>query len=194
LRCFLKFVYTAEFDSAYSIESLRDPYNKYIQIGADFLPDDYLLSLITDTHFAQRDRMGRLVTFVSRLSADSWASMPPNMNSSFANCYDLRYGARGVGVDEATALLIDSDFTTSIVSWDPKGSAYLLCLDHLPETCTPGEPLDVSDISVVRLTGNVTNCFNWKNWEVLDNLASSVYSLSVANGFLSSTQTNGNIY
>jgi len=189
-----EFVYTAEFDSAYSTETLRNPYNEFVQIGTGLIGDQHLQNMITDTHFAERDRMGRLVGFVSRLSADSWAPMPPSTGPTFGNCVDPAYGARGIGVDERTALLIEEDYSMSITSWDVDGSAYLLCLDHLPTTCSPGNDLVVSDISVVRLSGNVTDCFQLNNWSVIGDRASAIYSLSASNGKLDSTQQGGKIY
>jgi len=187
-------VYTAEFGSAVSPESLRNPYNQYITFGTSFIKDTYFQNMITDTHFAQRDRMGRLVTFVSRIAQDSWASLPPPNSSLYGNCANMRYGARGIGVDEATALLIDSDYTMSITSWDTDGSAYLLCLDHTPTLCTQNEDLEVNDITVVRLSGNNTNVFDLQSWSVLTDKNIAQYTLSASKGKLTSTQQGGNIY
>lgn len=135
--------------------------------------------------------MGRLVTFISRLAQDAWTGMPPS-TSSFQGCSDMRYGVRGIGVDEETALLIDQN-STSITSWNLDGSAYLLCLDHLPSVCANDEDLDVSNISVVKLSGNYTNVFDIQNWSVLGSGISQYY-LSASNGKLSSTQKGGSIY
>ena len=135
--------------------------------------------------------MGRLVTFVSRLAQDAWAGIPPN-TSTLLGCSDIRYGARGIGVDERTALLIDEE-STSITSWDTDGSVYLLCLDHLPTLCTHDEDLEVSNILVVKLSGNNTNVFNIQNWSVLGNDIPQ-YTLSASNGHLTSTQKGGKVY
>ena len=191
----LQFVYTAEFGSAVSPTSLRNPYNDYITIGSDFIPDDYLQNMITDTHFYQRDRMGRLVAFVSRIAQDSWASIPPPESTLYKGCSDIRYGARGIGVDEATALLIDSDFSVTITSWDSEGSAYLLCLDHMPQTCEHDADLEVEGITVVRLQGNNTNAFDLNTWSITPNTQNvAKYELSASKGKLSSTHNGGNIY
>lgn len=190
-------VYTAQFGSATSVESLLDPYNKYVTIGTDFINSGgYLQNLITDTHFYERNRMGRLVSFVSRMATDSYAPLPDINDVSKKNCVDMKYGARGIGVDEATALLIDDDYSVSIVSWSSTGSAYLLCVDALPQQCAPDENLIVDNISTVRLLGNATNIFDLKTWNVIDTKSSNyvTYSLSADNGHLTSTQDGGSIY
>ena len=185
-----EFVYNAEFGSADSVTSLRDPYNEYITIGTSFLANQVLTNTITDTHFYQRNRMGRLVAFISRLATDSWAGMPNAPNSG---CSDPLYGARAIGVDEATALLIDENNSVSITSWDVDGSAYLLCLDHLPTSCAPKTHLDVADIQTIKLSGNGTDLFNLHSWSVI-NTNVVQYTLTASNGVLDSSQSGGDIY
>jgi cyanophycinase len=85
-------VYSAEEGSVYSDEALEDPYNKYITIVPALLHIPFMETIITDTHFKTRDRMGRMLTFVARILED-------DNNSTVA---------RGVGVDEHTALLLDT--------------------------------------------------------------------------------------
>ena len=189
-------MYTAQWDSTTSIQSLRNPYNTELTIGTNFLANTPLTNLITDTHFAQRDRMGRLVAFVDRIVADSWASIADDRDRdpSKRNCSNPKYGGRGIGVDEATALLIEEDMSVSITSWTNEGAAYLLCLDHSPRTCEPDRDLEVSNIAVTRLSGNTTAAFNLQNWKVLNKAATASYSLSAANGRLISSQKGGNVY
>ena len=67
----------------------KNPMTSYILIETGFLKTPYLANTITDTHFSERDRLGRLQIFMMRTQ--------------------MRYGSapRGIGVDEATSLVID---------------------------------------------------------------------------------------
>jgi cyanophycinase-like exopeptidase len=81
----------------YSDEALEDPYNQYMTMERDFLAFPPLEGVITDTHFFERDRMGRLVAFVARPIADGWSS-----------------SMVGLGVEERTALVIDAAGTGTV--------------------------------------------------------------------------------
>jgi cyanophycinase len=52
--------------SATSANALRDPYNDEISFTTHLFDWPFLGDVITDTHFAQRDRMGRLFAFLAR--------------------------------------------------------------------------------------------------------------------------------
>lgn len=64
-------IYTAEKGSVDSNEALSDPYNKEMTFSTAFLSIPFLGSIITDTHFVTRDRMGRMIAFLARLIQDS---------------------------------------------------------------------------------------------------------------------------
>ncbi|MEQ1830368.1 MAG: cyanophycinase, partial [Pirellula sp.] len=103
-----------------SNDALMNPYNSAITIdgvgGDGFLagrevPATYRTTLslmnilddtITDSHFRQRDRMGRLITFMARIDADGGRIAP---------------GAtvRGIGINEQTALLVEPDGMASVI-------------------------------------------------------------------------------
>ena len=52
-------------------EILADPYNTYVTLGSnDFLQIPYLENVITDQHFSQRGRQGRLLGFMARMKQD----------------------------------------------------------------------------------------------------------------------------
>jgi cyanophycinase len=86
-------------------------------------------TIITDTHFVTRDRMGRMLTFVARILQDNeytkntFANTPTNNNNTTI--------VRGVGVDEHTALLLD--VTTGHVTAVGVSTAYVCTADHNPE-------------------------------------------------------------
>ena len=108
-----------------SDEALQDPYNKYMTFGRnDFLDQPYLSDVITDTHFNDPDRRGRLVTFLARMNQD----------------YEVL--ARGIGLDESTAVCIESNGTGRVFG---SGTAFFLNQNGrstTPETCVKGTPLD----------------------------------------------------
>ena len=127
-------VFTAEVGTVYSEEALEDPYNDYLRFDDDVLVLPMLDGVITDSHFAQRDRMGRLVTFVARMHQDG---LPQ---------------ALGIGVDEATALLIGPDGVGEVVG---SGAVYLV-VGGDPEVCTAGTPLTYTAIERTKLVAGAT--------------------------------------
>jgi hypothetical protein len=105
-------------------------------------------------------------------------------------------GARGIGVDEATALLIDERGVVSITSWRSDGSAYLVCVDAPPASCAPFQPLALELVPTIRLRGTAFELFDLSTWSVLTNSSSHVtaYSLSVQDKELSAEGNGGNVY
>eukprot|EP01100_Stratorugosa_tubuloviscum_P010502 TRINITY_DN4516_c1_g3_i1.p1 TRINITY_DN4516_c1_g3~~TRINITY_DN4516_c1_g3_i1.p1 ORF type:complete len:340 (+),score=130.55 TRINITY_DN4516_c1_g3_i1:78-1097(+) len=170
-----QFIYNAQFDSIYSSEALKNPYNNLLTLGTNFLDIPLLQRVVTDTHFVQRDRMGRLIGFGARLLTDVFAQVP----------------VLGIGVDEGSALLIDPSGLASLSTWDKKMGAYFLTFDEKPQTCAPFEKLTYRNISTFRVLGNLTNVFNFAVWQPNTALGTS-YTLSVKDGDLSSS--SGQIY
>jgi cyanophycinase len=89
-----------------SSEAIADPYRSGMRFATGFLELPLLAGAITDTHFGQRDRMGRLLAFMARLRADGSAP-----------------AITGIGVDEDTSLFIDRDGRGVV---DGSGAAYVL--------------------------------------------------------------------
>ncbi|MDW3212030.1 MAG: cyanophycinase [Reichenbachiella sp.] len=117
----------AYFDAAngtvYSNEALRNPYNSYMSLQeGNFLDVPYLESVITDTHYDNPDRRGRHITFMARMNKD-WG-----MN------------AKGIGVDEATAVCIDENGRGYVFG---DGTAFFLNQNGQgPERCQNRKSLD----------------------------------------------------
>jgi len=83
--------FSADNGTVYSSEALEDPYNIYMTLGHnDFLEVPLLENTITDTHFSERDREGRLLTFMARMHNE------------------LGERSFGIACDEYTAVCIDS--------------------------------------------------------------------------------------
>lgn len=143
-------VYTAVDGSAVSDECLEDPFNKYTHyFEKAFLSIPFMDSIITDTHFVTRNRMGRMLTFMARVRQE----------------YSISAGAvsRGVGVDEHTALLLDT--RTGAIKTVGVGTAYVCSSDHESEVCTSGKPLTFRLVECVRLSGKAEDLFSFDNWK-----------------------------
>jgi cyanophycinase len=114
-----QFVYGALGASAESATALADPYHGSVTLVRGFLDLPGLEGMITDSHFVTRDRLGRLVAFLARIVQEGWASQ-----------------ARGIGVDEQTAVLVDGFGNATIAG---RGAAYFVSTTGLPGVCRPGD-------------------------------------------------------
>ena len=153
-----------------SAEALVNPFHEVLTLSERFLSLPYLNNVITDARLGVSDRMGRLVSFLARIVGNNWSSI-----------------ARGIGIDEETALLIDNGKATKV----GKGSVYFLQTINFPQVFEPEKPLTYRNIGVQRLTG--TGSFDLINWLGHDGTTVN-YSISAINGVLSSTQVDGAIY
>ena len=162
-----EFVFSALNGTVYSPEALANPYSSYITLERNFLNIQVLRKVINDSHFVTRNRMGRLIVFLARIVKDGWAAE-----------------AKGIGVDEATALLVEPDGTAALVG---SGAAYFLLANHMPEVCLPSTPLTYSLIPVFKMrSGGFFNLLSWQG------SGGESYYLSVNAGVLSSS--TGSVY
>ena len=157
-------------DTIKSREALADPFDRRVTIGRDFLHVPHLGDTITDSHFAARDRMGRLIVFLARISADGWTPAP-----------------RGIGIDEKTAVLLEPDGTAGVVG---SGSAYFLKAPGPPEQCRAGTPVTYRNIQVYRLSAGAGR-FNLANWT---GGGGTAYLISAENGVVKSSLARNQIY
>ncbi|WP_297803897.1 cyanophycinase [uncultured Brevundimonas sp.] len=115
--------------SVNSLSALKDPLGPEVTMVTDFLTMPYLQHVVTDTHFAARDRLGRLIAFVANVRATS----DPE--------------AIGLGVDEEGALCVEADGTAR---YHGKGYAWLVQPQGMPQA-TVGQPLNFEDVRVTTL-------------------------------------------
>jgi cyanophycinase len=162
-----QFIYTGASGSVTSSQALADPYHRYVTLDRDFVQIANLSGVITDSHFVTRDRLGRLVAFLARIIKDGWAS-----------------SARGIGIDEATAILVNPDGSATRVG---SGAAYFMSSAGVPQTCVSGTPLTYTGLAVYKVSGGAT--FNLATWT---GSGGTSYSVSANAGALSSS--NGSIY
>lgn len=78
-------LYSAAVGSIKSHEALADPFGAANTIERDFLDLSLLKGVVTDTHFKERNRLGRLFAFLAKAQAGRAADLPPML---------------GLGVDE----------------------------------------------------------------------------------------------
>lgn len=138
-----------------SAQALANPYHTSINVlgKSDFIKAPFLQDLITDTHYDQRDRQGRQVTFLARLTND----------------YNKR--SYGIACNEFTAVCIDGVGIAKVFG----SLAYFLrsnCQnDFKPETIVSATPLtwnrQQAAVQVYKMPGASvpTHTFNLNDWE-----------------------------
>ncbi len=152
------YVYDACSGSVTSSEALANPYRRSITFTYDYFSWQHLGQVITDSHFAQRDRMGRLMAFVCRQIKDGKTS-----------------AAYGLGVDENTVVLVDKNGLGTVYG----GAAYVVLGDHAPEQCVSRQPLSYSNFKLWKITAGGSYNFAVRP-------TSGYYLRSVTNGVISS--------
>jgi cyanophycinase len=119
-----------------SLESkvaLPDPFSSAVTLENDFLHLRFLENVITDSHFSQRSRLGRLIVFVARENAQRG-----------------RLGVRGVGIDEHSALLVDEHGVGRLAAGSA-GSAWLVRAQQPPQVLRAGAPLSADGVQITRI-------------------------------------------
>jgi cyanophycinase len=153
-----------------STDVLPNPYFDRVTLVKNFLKIPHLENLITDSHFAKRDRLGRSLGFLARIMQDGWSGSP-----------------REIAIDEKSAVLVEADGKAKVVGTG-KG-AYFLRPTHPPELCKKDEPLTFRDVELIRVQSGGT--FDLDKWTSNTGVS---YTLSVVGGKIESTQPNHSIY
>ena len=168
-----EFIYSAQRQSVTSSAALANPFDRDITLDRDFLHLNFLAGVITDSHFVERDRMGRSLAFLARIVSGGWAT-----------------AGRGIAVDSETALLVDERGQVTVVSnpGDTTPYAYFLSGGQ-PDVCVAGTPLTYRGVSVYRVQPG--SAFDLTRWAGRNGVA---YQVSAEAGVLSSTQSGGAIY
>lgn len=124
--------------SVVSDTALKNPMSSEVTLVENFLHLPYLDKVITDSHFGKRERLGRLIAFLARLSNEQ-----------------RRTDLVGIGVDENTALCIDGDGLGKLFTGSG-GHAWLVRPQRQADLFVAGKPLTFKDIPVVGIgTGSV---------------------------------------
>lgn len=161
-----EFGYSGMNASVTSKTALADPYSVEVTLERAFLSLPNMAGIITDSHVGPRDRLGRTLTFLARITTDGWAS-----------------SVRGIAVDQESAVLVESDGSAKVVG---KAPTYFLQTTKPADVCKPAMPLTMGGISAQRVPPGGT--FNVKTWSG----SGERYVLSVAAGVV--TSSTGKIY
>jgi cyanophycinase len=154
--------------------ALADPYSARITLTSKFLSIPILRDVITDTHFARRDRMGRLLVFLARLNEPDGKSVGPDAPR-----------VRGIGVQERAAILLEPDGKAHVVGY---GAAYFIDTDRGSGTLQTHKLPTFGPFTVQKVMPG--SDFYIKSWAG-DGIT---YKLSVENGKIRSSQTANEIY
>ena len=148
-----KYIFSAKNGTVTSEEALGNPYHNDVSIDSiKFLGLKYLDNVITDTHYSQRSREGRHVTFLARLVKD------------------FGVNAKGIAADERTAITIGMDGIAKVYGESNK-AFFIQMTGPAPESCVANQPLNWSADSTalkvyeVKGTSNGSATFNLDDWE-----------------------------
>lgn len=155
--------------------ALMNPLGPRVTLVHGFLEIPVLKGIITDTHFARRDRMGRLLAFVIDVMQPEGKVEPPGAEPQI----------RGVGIEEKAAVLLEPDGRATVVG---HGDAYLVDSKDMVAGLEKDSSLTLTGASVLKVAPGHT--FNIKNWQG-DGVS---YSLSAKEGKIQSTQPGGGVY
>jgi cyanophycinase len=153
-----------------SREVLADPYNKRVTVVRDFLKVPGLENILTDSHFAKRDRMGRSLGFLARIVADGWSKAP-----------------REIAIDEKSALLVEASGRAKVVGTGL--GVYFLRVTDAPEVCKPGQPLTLRHVAAYRAPTGAA--FDLRAWS---GQGGDAYSISVESGEVHTSRTGNAVY
>lgn len=164
-----EFIFSALNGTVTSKDALKDPYNDAMTLdptpfsAASFLSVPALKNTFVDPHFDARDRMGRLVTFVSRTIA------PGTGDVGCPGGILTPSDARGIGIDVETALLIQKASGRYIarrvtnISTTSTSAVHFLSPTTSPGPCAPGKPLTMQTVLVQRLADSALS-FDLTAW------------------------------
>lgn len=116
-------------NSITSAQALAEPFGPGVTIERDFLHLPLLSGVITDSHFARRDRQGRLLAFLAKAQGLTGKPMI------------------GLGIDEDAALMVEPDGTARLASPRPDGAAWIV--DGAPlQGLAPAAPLESPPVTM----------------------------------------------
>jgi cyanophycinase len=113
--------------SARSAEVLADPFHVDVSLSRGFFDWKPMRHTITDTHFQQRDRLGRLLVFLAR----SYDGTP----------------LTGIGVSEGTLALVDEQGRGRVTG---KGPVHLIVADRKADVMQRATPMTYHGFRVTR--------------------------------------------
>jgi cyanophycinase-like exopeptidase len=171
-----QFDFAALRGSVTSEQALNDPYNKYMTLDPNplstrggFIAPPALANTILDSHLDSRDRMGRLIAFVSRLIRTYPG--PGNQTYGCTGGILSNSEAQGIGLSVETALLVEGNpsgkFTArrvTNVSTTSESAVYFISVTQGPTLCAPDKPLAIATPTIEIRKLDDSRPFNLSNW------------------------------
>lgn len=153
-----------------SPQVLANPYINRVTLVRDFLRIPVLQNVLTDSHFAKRDRMGRSLGFLARIVAEGWSNAP-----------------REIAIDEKSALLVEPSGRAKVVGTGL--GVYLLQVTDAPAICKPGQPLTLRSVETYHAPTGAT--FDVRDW---NGDGGQAYSISVEAGQIHTSREGNGVY
>ena len=122
-------IYDALTGSVRSAQALENAYHTKVSLTHDLFQWPLMAGIFTDSHFTQRDRLGRLLTFLARSQQETQSPVV------------------GLGIDEATAITVNSRGEARVFG---RHHAYLVHLLSPPPHLKKGQPLDKANYRLWR--------------------------------------------
>ncbi len=111
--------------------ALADPFDSRLTFESDLLHLEMMRGVITETHFSNRKREGRLMTFLAR-----YALAEPTTPLI------------GIGVDEKAVLCLEPKGRGRVMTAAPQARAWLYFPQHPPAELAAGQPLTYYGVKV----------------------------------------------
>ena len=129
--------------------AVHHPYERLVSFTYDFLHFPPLDDAITDMHFVTRNRFGRTAVFMARQIADGKDRRPAPV-------------VLGIGVDEASGIVIDKRGIGTLLLQGKGGAAFLIRGGEAKQI-DPSAPFVSGRLTVTRL-GRQGERFNFTTW------------------------------
>ena len=178
-----------------SKQALGNPFGRTMTLdpvplgGAGFIMPAALNNTVLDSHLDSRDRLGRLMAFVARM-------IKPNPSGGGCSGGVLASGtgsngARGIGVDVETALLVQRNSSTPYlsarrvtnVSTTSESAVYFVRPRADPSVCAAKLALSMANIEVQKLSDSTT-VFDLSAWFSADWSQLSPHYVDIVGGAL----------
>ncbi|MEM9752352.1 MAG: cyanophycinase [Planctomycetota bacterium] len=131
--------YVAQDRSLRSNRALANPYHPDVTLEHDFLQLPLMQGVLTDSHFTQRDREGRLLTMMARSAEET----------------NTPIGFRGIGVNDQTAVVVEPDGSAMVLAnGTTERAAHLFTTTQAASQLTPGTPLTFENIAALEVRAN----------------------------------------
>ena len=125
-------IFEASEGSVTSEQSMRNPYYERVQLQTSIFSVPLLKNVIIDTHFEERERMGRLLVFMARALQDQL-------------CEEIQ----AFGIDESTAVIVTASGQARVLG---SGSATVMYSKERAEVCAMEQSLIFDRIAAWKLS------------------------------------------